>query len=329
MSDNPTDTIDLHFTSFLERRQSEQAAHLRAGVADYSFALDGLLRQQLAATGPLRTIAHLVTSRYIPYFKQHLNLIGVAVGPQQYPHIYDMGVDCARRLGIGVPQMFIVGDGTLNACTIATNDLSPVIFITSALADALTADELKFVIGHECGHVHNLHGMYNTLAEVMANPLIRLMLQQLTTLGAQLDTVQLAGLIMQTGLRLFMLRWSRCAEITSDRAGLICCGSLTAAEHALAKLVIGGAGTLQGINIDEYVKQLANVKSSTMRLRELYQTHPLIARRIEALRMFAQCSVLHSWRPELATEPALAKDVVDQRCEEILSLLKKTKPKTH
>ncbi|EHC14862.1 hypothetical protein FJSC11DRAFT_1773 [Fischerella thermalis JSC-11] len=31
----------------------------------------------------------------------------IEVGPQQYPHIYALGEDCAHRLGIGVPQIFI------------------------------------------------------------------------------------------------------------------------------------------------------------------------------------------------------------------------------
>jgi len=43
----------------------------------------------------------------VPIFQQLLLMESIEVGPQQYPHIYALGEDCAHRLGIGVPQIFI------------------------------------------------------------------------------------------------------------------------------------------------------------------------------------------------------------------------------
>ncbi len=125
-----------------------------------------------------------------------------------------------------------------------------------------------------------------------------------------------------------MLRWSRCAEVTCDRAGLICCGDVQAAQSALVKLVTGGAERLQNINIQEYLKQIDQIQSMPLRFLELGETHPLIPKRIKALRVFAHCSVLHSWRPELSSAtPARSIEETDQLCEQIIGILRGRKKK--
>lgn len=320
---NPTDSIDLNFAEYVDRRQRQLAAHAPGEVADYSFAMDGTLRRQIAAIGPVRSIAQVFVSTSSPLARQHYTMYGVAVGPKILPHIHAMGEDCARRLGIGVPQIFVLNQGNPNAFTLATNDTEPVIVLTSSLVSQLTPDELKFVIGHECGHVHNLHGVYNTAVVMLVNPAARVLFQQLVSFGTTIDMVKMLAGVLQESLRLFMLRWSRCAEITCDRAGLICCGDLRTAEQALLKLVIGGDKALSGIDVDEYLKQLKQIRAAPISLQEYRQTHPLIAKRIEALRVFADCAVLHEWRPEMKTEIApLTRDEADRRCEEIIGILK-------
>ena len=122
---------------------------------------------------------------------------------------------------------------------------------------------------------------------------------------------------------LFMKRWSRCAEITCDRAGLICCSDLAVAQMALAKLTTGGVDKLQGINLTEYINQISNVQSTPIRLLELFQTHPLIPKRIEALRLFAECDILHTWCPQLGREISRTKQEVDEQCEQFIGVLTK------
>lgn len=315
-SHNPTLEIDLNFAHYLAVREKELSAHLVGGIPDYVFSLDQKLRQQLMAMGPVRAIAQSLVSMAVPIYKQIQQMNGVAVGPQQYPEIYAIGEECARRLGIGIPQIFIYYAPLLNAYTIATDDVAPMIVLSSALVEAFEPQELKFVIGHECGHIHNLHGVYNTAVELMTNALAAVILQSIPVLG----TVKL---LIQGGLMLFMMRWSRCAEVTCDRAGLICCGDVTTAQMALAKLATGGADRLQGINLQEYIKQISNVQSTPVRLLELIQSHPLLPKRIEAIRLFADCDVLHAWRPELRSSTWRTKQETDKLCEQFISVLAK------
>jgi len=205
-STNPTAVIDLNFKHYLQSREGELSSHLVGGIPDYAFSLDQELRQQIMAMGPVREIAKTRVSLAVPLYKQIQQMQGVAVGSQQYPEIYGMGEDCARRLGIGIPQIFVYYSPVLNAYTIATDDVAPMIVLSSALVEAFEPEELKFVIGHECGHIHNLHGVYNTLVELMTNSLAAVILESMPGVGA-------LKLVIQGGLLLFFMRWSRCAEV--------------------------------------------------------------------------------------------------------------------
>jgi Zn-dependent protease with chaperone function len=314
---NPTATVDLDFAHYLAQRQGQLSAHLVGGIPDYAFSMDQTLRQQIESLGPVRSLTKSLVATLVPLYKQIQQMQGVAVGPRQYPDIYTLGEDCARQLGIGIPQIFIYYSPLLDAYTYATDDIAPMVVLSSALVEAMTPTELKFVIGHECGHIHNLHGVYNTAVELMTNALAQTILQSIPAMGAM-------KLLIQGGLRLFFMRWSRCAEITCDRSGLICCGDLTAAQLALAKLATGGVDRLQGINLSEYLKQIQTVQSTPVRLLELFQSHPLIPKRIEALRLFAECEVFYRWRPELGTAAsAWSKQATDEQCEQFIHVLAK------
>ena len=313
-SDNPTAKIDLSFDRYLQTRAREIDSHLVGGIPDYAFSLDQKLRQQLAAMGPVRAIAKSLVSMAVPIYRQVQQMEAVAVSPQQYPEIYALGEECAHRLGIGIPQIFVYYSPSINAYTIATDDVEPIVILSSAIVEALTPEELKFVIGHECGHIHNLHGVYNTAVELMTNTMAVVILQSVPGLG-------ILKILLQGGLLLFFSRWSRCAEITCDRAGLICSRDLYTAQMALAKLATGGVNKLDRINLEEYIKQISQVQSTPVRLLELTRSHPLLHKRIEALRLFAECEVLGSWCEEMTINNPRNKQETDRLCEEFIKVL--------
>lgn len=320
---NPTQAVDLRFGNYLVERQRALSTHLVGGVPDYGFDMDMVLRQKITSMGPIRSLTQAVLGAVEPFQRQIHLLDGILVGPNQFPEIYALGEDCARRLGIGVPQITIYGGADeFNAYTFATNDVMPMVIMTSSLTKNYNAAELKFIIGHECGHIHNLHSVYNTAVEMLTNPAAKAIVQQMAGAGMSLGAVQIAATLIQGGLQLFMARWSRCAEITSDRAGLICCGDLTVAQMALAKLTTRGSTRWDGLNIEEYIKQITLTQATPLRFREALRTHPLIPRRLEALRLFAQSEIYHRWRPE-APAPAhlLDKAELDRACGQIIALI--------
>lgn len=318
---NPTATIDLNFAHYLAARKQVIAAHQVNGIPDYAFSLDQRLRQQLAAMPPVRAILKAVVAFVEPIYKQIMEMEAVAVGPNQYPEIHATTADCARALGIGLPRVFILSHSDPNAWTMATDDTTPSIVLTSALVQACEPLELKQIIGHECGHIHNLHGVYNTAVQLITNPAVKLILSQLAASGVSLGLLRLVYQGLMQGVVLFMMRWSRCAEITCDRTGLICCADLDAGMTSFTRLLTGGEQRLEGMNVKEYLKQISRVQATPVRLYELLQSHPITSKRIEALRLFAQCEVLHSWRPEMRSEqPARTKEDIDQTCEQFIKV---------
>lgn len=317
---DPTATVDIDFGAYISRRREHLLAHMQGGVPDYAFSLDARIRASLSSIAALRTVAQALNSATVPIQRQLMLMDGVAVGPNQFPEIFRMAEECARILGIAVPQVFIKFDPSPNGWTYCTSDVDQIIVITTGLVQACEPTELLSVIGHECGHIHNQHVVYNTIWEMLTNPLAQSMvfsvlrkIPGLGTISSLLETALPASLWYIFG------RWHRCAEITCDRAGLICCGDLRAALDAEGKLRTGGVALLEGFNAEEYARQREQLKGSPVRLLEALRAHPIGPTRVEALRHFGECEVLFRWRPEMRGDaPARDKEEVDRTCERLL-----------
>jgi len=312
---DPTLRVDTDFRRWLTQRQRRQAAHLVGGIPDYAFSWDLKIRRQLEALTPLRLLAQAVAAGVVPIQRALHESSAVAVGPSQLPKIHAMGVACAERLGIGVPQIFIYQQPMLNAFTFATNDVDQLVVLTSGLVAAMSDDELQFVIGHECGHIHNRHMVYNTLWEILTNRVL------LKMIGGALSYLGPLGTILNVGLTvtsaLIFGRWHRCAEVTCDRAGLICTPDPDAAERVNAKLHMGGISQMEGFSAEEYQKQTRTYGRSWLRLKELLESHPPGPRRAEAIHLYRSTDVFASWRPELRGESLVPQAEVDAAVEKL------------
>lgn len=321
MHSDPTATISIDLPGYIANRAREQGQHLVSGVPNYSFSLDNKLRRNLSTMQPLRGLAKLLVRVHEPFFQQLKMMNAIAVSPSQYPELFAIGERCARRLGIGVPRIFVEFSELPNAYTFASDDVRPSIVVTTRLLRSLKDDEMLGVIGHECGHIHNLHVAYNTLVVVMSQGGTNAVLRGGILWGASAALVNGLAQVAGLGVQLFLLRWSRCAEITCDRAGAICAGSVAPMIRALVKLKTGGEAQLTEIDVDHYVRQLEVVKSTPLRLVELLHSHPLTQKRIEALRLFNNSEMLVAWRPELRSGgPVRSQRELDERCEALVRI---------
>jgi Zn-dependent protease with chaperone function len=316
---NPTDSVDISFASYLAAREKAGKEHMIGGVPDYAFDLDLEMRRRINAIPGIFRFFKAITENYMPWFRQQLNLGAVLTGPNQYPDIHEAGVDCARRLGIGIPQIYVKYDVQMNAYTYAVEDSEPLIVLHSAIVENMTPGELKTIIGHECGHIHNNHGIYNIAAEVLFGAAAG---------GASvIPGLSAAVALLTAGFRIMFMDWSRCAEITCDRAGFISGGDLKDAMMVNAKLAMGGIDALKDINIDEYLKQIDVSQATVGRFMEMMNTHPVSHKRILATKLFNQCDLFYKWRPDLKTPDTqvLPKTEVDRRCREFIQIYKKAK----
>ena len=309
---NPTDDINLNFADYVRERSSRIGKHLQGGIPDYAFASDYATRQKIAAIPGAFQLGKAITSQVVPRQRQMYNMSGLRVGPNHFPEIYQMVRDCTELLGIGIPTTFITAElGVLNAFALAIEDAEPMIVLNSSIVERMTPQELKAVIGHECGHVHNNHGIYNVLANLLINGI-----------GASIRGIREILALVSLPLRVAIQTWSRAAEVTCDRAGVLCCGEADSTISAQSKLLSGGLLSDHQINVDALLEQYDSLRSSPVRMLELLNTHPAGVRRILAAKEFINSQVFYDWHPELK-EPDMhlySKDELDAHCAKYVSV---------
>ena len=122
-------------------------------------------------------------------------------------HLYDLFYDVKKQLGYEEPvDFYITGDASVNAFSVAAEgEGSPhIVNINSALVELMTDDELRFVIGHELGHLMNRNTALLRLIHFVFPP----------------DSNM--PLALQHKIRL----WQQLSELVADRYGYMAVGSL-------------------------------------------------------------------------------------------------------
>jgi len=313
---NPTESMDLRFSTYVANRKAKTEYHMEAGVPDYAYGADYATRQKIHAIPGAFAFFKALTNQFVPQMRQQINLQGLKVGPTQFSDVYEKVVDCARILGIGIPTVFILNDNTLNAVSYAMEDDEPLIVINSGLLERVSPGELKAVIGHECGHSHNNHTLYTLALDLIMQSLI--------------INIPIARQILTFAtmpLQLALSTWSRAAEVTADRAAVICCDDPRDALTVNAKLMYGAAFDRADVNLDAVLKQYDALRETPVRYLEITQSHPASVRRIFAEQDFLDSEVLYSWRPEWK-QPGMkliSKQELDARCKKYISVTRSEK----
>ena len=315
LDSTPLRNMDYSFSHYIKERKNELGIHMQGnGLPDYAYSDDYNLRKQLDAIPHLYDVGYNICSTYASRTIQELNLYALAVGPHQFSEIYEIGKECARRLGIAIPNIFIVDSPAINASTISTDDIEPVIMLNSALVERYSSGELQMIIGHECGHIHNKHGVYNILSNLILNAGI-----------AQAGGVSvLLGNIVTSGASLALNHWSRAAEVSCDRAGMICTDSVEDSYNAIARLLYGAMFKKVDINLDDIDKQLERQQKTITRFEQLLSSHPSVAARIAAQKIFSTCDIFYSWRKDLKNSDIqlISIENTDELCRKKLQILK-------
>lgn len=202
----------------------------------------------------------------------------IRVGEKQYPVINRLRLECAETLDLPtVPVVYVARDAAVNAFAIGIDQ--PFIVLTTDLVESLDTEALRFVIGHEMGHILSGHAVLRTL-------LIRLI-----NLQASMSFIPLGALGMRAVIAA-LREWFRKAELTCDRAGLLCSQDPRAALRC--HVYLAGGTDLSQIDIpsflaqaDEYEK-IEDVRDSIHKLRNVeVLTHPLAVVRAAQLQRWA------------------------------------------
>ncbi|HHH11609.1 MAG TPA: M48 family peptidase, partial [Sorangium sp.] len=224
---------ELNFQNYVNSKQANRATE-EGGRDDehaYCYVSDRNTRKTFDTLRPVQMVIEAVVRLLRTVGRNELLGTAVKVGPQQFPRVHRIGVACADTLGIAPPTIYIRNNPVLNAFTYGTND-DAFIMVHSALVDHFDDDELSSVIAHECGHIHNDHVVYLTAIHYLTN--MASMFVRYVALPA----------------RLALMGWSRRAEITCDRAALMCTKNLAVSERALSKLALGSTKLYGEFNLD-------------------------------------------------------------------------------
>src|SRR3984885_13762355 len=266
----------LDFDAFVSRKGAERPG---GGIAttghEYTYTFDRQSRVAFENTKPVALAVEASVRLFKQMGKHQLLGNAVRVSERQFPRIHGITKQACDTLQIAMPQVFVVNSPVFNAGTLGTNEDSFMI-VHSSLVDSYTDEELLTVIGHECGHIHNSHVSYLTALHYLT---------------------YMAGMflpwIMQPAL-VALRTWSRRAEITCDRAGMLVSRDQQAAERAITKLAVGARELYEEFNLDAFLEQHEEGTHGIGKYMEVFATHPWLPKRVLAMRVFGDSQLYHT-----------------------------------
>lgn len=289
------------FQRYIEVRKNPSRRRTVIGdFGEYAYSADLRVLQSLSYARPVRLAAEASVRAFKAWRRSDILGSSVQVSARQFPRLHDLVAQCASELHIPAPTTYVTKDfASINAVTLGT-ETDSFILLNSAAVDRLSDAELKFVIGHECGHIQNSHVTYHT---------------------ALFFLTHMTGIFVKwivTPARLALMGWSRRAEITCDRAGVLCCGDADVGISTLVKLAVGSQSLVDEIDLDQYLEQIEGIKEGLGRVSEYMMTHPYLPKRVRALQHFAESEF---YRRKVGLDGGISLAEVDKRVDDVISVL--------
>jgi Zn-dependent protease with chaperone function len=239
----------------------------------------------MAATEALQAVPGLdkVIAKIMEYSLERVFYLeniasSVRVTPRMFGRLYrSLGWGC-QILDLEEPELYVTLDPVPNAYTYGHT--RPFVVLTSGLVDMLDDEECFFVIAHELGHIKATHVLYTIMA------------QNISTLMTIIGQATLGlGSLLGQGLVAALHDWYRKAELTSDRAGLLCVQELEPCMRAFMKLAGGASRLYTEMDPAEFLQQIrAYEDADELLLNKAYKglltmsrTHPLPILRAQEL----------------------------------------------
>jgi Zn-dependent protease with chaperone function len=179
----------------------------------------------------------------------------VRLSPRQFPDIYAVKDDFARRLNLRrEPEIYLMsGNGALNAFAASTFGYDFVVIHSELFSNTYekNKDALAFIIGHELGHLRLGHTR---------------LWYQLST--AYVDRVPLLGGFL-----------SRAREFSCDRHGAY----LTPQGEEGLVLLTAGRYVYEQVDVEQLLEQAQRFRGFWPTVAQLPQSHPFTVRRLRVL----------------------------------------------
>lgn len=204
------------------------------------------------------------------YWRSRMEGHCMKVDKEILPDFYALCQDVKKRLNFkDAVDFYVTGDSTLNAFSVAAEDEDHphIVNINSAMFDLMSEEELRFVIGHELGHIMNKDSALKRLIYFVFPP----------------DNTN-PPITLQYKIRLH----DQLAELVADRYGFLANGNLNACVTAFYKLSSGLDLAKMSVSIDALLADNRKRLDYFMKGKGLSRyDHPVNPIRVQAINLFA------------------------------------------
>ncbi len=315
---NPLLEIETSFSAYINARTRSFKEHIVGGKLDYAFDADFSLRQKINNSAGWSKIYKSLVSADIPNKYKRVFQTANAAGSLLFPNAYEAANICAERLQISVPAVYVRNiTDKYEIYSISGLDIDDCIVITSGLYELLSKEELIFYIGRECGCIQNNHCIYYHSAPYFG------LNQDKGFISAAVPEHPVDGVMKQ--LETALILWNQLADITSDRAGIICCDEPNRFPWLIKSIyqkgiIASGNKPDYFLDIDKILTVYETLHITPARNISLDSSFTSIDRRIFAGMEFLNCDIFYNWRPDLNKSDihAVNKQALEVRCEIII-----------
>lgn len=203
------------------------------------------------------------------YWRSSMEGHSLKIDKELLPDLYNLCYDIKKKLNFNEKvDFYITGNSDVNAFSLAAEDDGEphIVNINSALFDLMTRDELKFVIGHELGHLINRDTALVRLIHFVFPP------------------ESAVPVCLQYKIRLH----EQLAELVADRYGYIATENLGVCVTAFFKMASGLDLAKMNVSIDALIADNNRRLEYFLNDKGLSRaSHPVNPIRIQALNLFA------------------------------------------
>jgi Zn-dependent protease with chaperone function len=196
----------------------------------------------------------------------------VRASPTQFARVHGLWQEVLQTLDAPAKYpLYVTQNPFYNAAAYGMEQ--PFVIVHSALVTRFDDDELRFVLGHELGHIMSGHVLYNTMMRLLV---------QLASLGFPIVGLAARAVLMA------LLEWSRKAELSCDRAGLL---AVQKPDPGLSTMLKFAGGVPDQTNVADFIQQAEEYRTSGDLSDQVYKvlnvlgaTHPFPVIRVAEMR---------------------------------------------